>query len=123
MSWGDRTPLFQCARSGILASYSERWQRGIGFVYLKTAGDGPPARLDLPLWVYERGLLEYVIDTVRAEVIAGNGYPYAIETADATAVLTARDRELFYSIFQDFAQRERIGLRIARKAISKAMRR
>jgi hypothetical protein len=123
MSWGDRTPLFQCARSGILASYSDRWQRGIGFVYLKTAGDGPPARLDLPLWVYERGLLEYVVDTVRAEVIAGNGYPYAIETADATAVLTARDRELFYGIFQDFAQRERIGLRIARKAISKAMRR
>jgi hypothetical protein len=123
MKWGDRTPIFRCARRGILDSYGERWRREIGFLYLKTAGDLPPSRLDLPLWVYERGLLDYVLDTVRGEVIAGNGYPYAIEAADATAVLTARDRELFYGVFQEFAERERLEMRIARKAVSKARRR
>ncbi len=123
MKWGDRTPLFQCARRGILDHYGDEWRRGIGFLYLKTAGDLPPARLDMPMWVYESGLLDYVVDTVRGEVVVGNGYPYAIESADAAAVLDGRDREMFYAVFQEFADRERLGLRIARKAISKAHRR
>ena len=63
------------------------------------------------------------VDTVRGEVVVGNGYPYAIEAADATAVITTRDRETFYAVFQEFAERERLDLRIARKAISKAQRR
>ena len=123
MGWGDRTPIFKCARRGILDQYGERWRNEIGFAYLKTAGDDPPARLDIPLWVYERGLLDYCIDTVRAEVIVGGGYPYPIETADAAAVLTMRDREMFYHVFQEFSQVHNLGLRIARKALSKAHRR
>jgi hypothetical protein len=123
MKWGDRTPFFRCARTGILEAYGNRWADKIGFLYLKTSSDAPPARLDLPMWVYDRGLLDYVVDTVRAEVIAGNGYPYAIETADATAVLTAKDREVFYAVFQQFAEAEHLSLRVARKALSKAHRR
>jgi hypothetical protein len=123
MKWGDRSVLFRCARRGILDSYGEEWRRQIAFLYLKTSGDGPPSRLDVPLWVYERGLLDYVTDTVRGEVIVGNGYPYAIEAADQTAVITTRDREMFYSLFQEFGEREQLNLRIARKAISKAHRR
>jgi alpha-acetolactate decarboxylase len=68
-------------------------------------------------------LLDYVVDTARGEVIVGNGYPYAIEAADQTAVLDARDREMFYAIFQEFAEREQLNLSLARKAISKAHRR
>jgi hypothetical protein len=123
MRWGDRTPVFRCERQGILGQYGEQWQHAIGFLYLKTAADAPPSRLDVPLWVYERGLLDYVVDTVRAEVIVGNGYPYPIEAADATAVLSSRDREIFYSIFQEFASREQLDLHVARKAISKSHRR
>ncbi|MFP5262869.1 MAG: DNA double-strand break repair nuclease NurA [Blastocatellia bacterium] len=123
MNWGDRSVLFRCARRGILDSYGERWRRRIAFFYLKTAGDAAPSRLDVPLWVYERGLLDYVADTARGEVIVGNGYPYAIEAADQTAVITTGDREMFYALFQEFGERERLDLRVARKAISKAHRR
>lgn len=123
MKWGDRTALFRCARRGILDSYGEEWQRGVAFFYLKTSSDGPPSRVDVPLWIYERGLLDYVVDIVRAEIIVGNGYPYAIEAADQTAVISSRDREMFYAMFQEFAERERLNLTIARKAISKAHRR
>jgi hypothetical protein len=123
MGWGDRTPIFKCARRGILEQYGEEWKNGIGFVYLKTGSDDPPARLDIPIWVYQRGLLDYCIDTVRAEVIVGGGYPYPIETADAAAVLTMRDREMFYQVFQEFSQVHNLGLRIARKALSKQQRR
>ncbi|HKS43139.1 MAG TPA: DNA double-strand break repair nuclease NurA [Blastocatellia bacterium] len=123
MKWGDRTALFRCARRGILDSYGDEWRRNVAFLYLKTSSDGPPSRLDVPMWVYERGLLDYVVDTARGEVIVGNGYPYAIEAADQTAVLDARDREMFYAIFQEFAERERLNLSLARKAVSKAHRR
>jgi hypothetical protein len=123
MAWGDRTAFFCCARRGILESYGDDWRRGVGFAYLQTTGDGPPSRLDMPMWIYERGLLDYVVDTVRGEVIVGNGYPYAIEAADQAAVLSGHDREAFYALFQEFAERERLRLRVARKAISKAQRR
>ena len=33
----------------------------------------------------------------------GNGYPYAVETADAVAVITMQDRERFYRLLQEFA--------------------
>ncbi|MEW6130934.1 MAG: DNA double-strand break repair nuclease NurA [Acidobacteriota bacterium] len=123
MKWGDRTPLFRCARAGILEQYGETWRRDLGFVYLKTTADAPPSRIDVPMWVYEKGLLEYVLNIIRGEVIVGNGYPYVIEAADATAVITQQDRERFYAIFQEFAERNGFQFTRARKAISKSQRR
>ncbi len=121
-AWGDRTPFFYCRREGILAQYEEQASR-IGFLYLKTNRGLPPARLEIPCWVYEEGLLPWVVDIVRADVVIGNGYPYTIETADASAVLTGQDREYFYRLFQEFLEKEGINLRISRKAISKVRRR
>ncbi len=123
MKWGDRTPIFRCARQGVLESYGEEWRREIGFVYLKTTGDAPPSRIDIPMWVSERGLLDDVMNIIRGEIIVGNGYPYVIEAADQTAVVSAQDREAFYAIFQDFAERNGFKLSRARKAISKSQRR
>jgi len=64
-----------------------------------------------------------VIDLVRAECIVGVGYPYALETADAVAVLTMQDRERFYRLFQRFAEGEGLELRFSRKSVSKRGRR
>jgi len=101
----------------------ERHQPLIGFTYLQTTGDGPPARLDVPAWVYEAGLLDDVVDAVRAECVSGLGYPYAIETADAAAVITARDRDQFLRLIQEFAEKESFAFRVSRKAASKVRRR
>ena len=129
LNWGDRTPLFICARGsadkkqpGVLEAFEE-YQRSIGFTYLKTHSLAPPARLEIPLWIYEQGKLEGIIDLIRAEAIVGNGYPYVLETADAAAVITARDRDAFYAIFQKFAEEQKIDLRISQKAASKFRRR
>jgi len=103
----------------LLLDYSHE----ICFVYLKTNGLMPPARLDVPRWIVRDGLLDYVVDVVRAEVIVGNGYPYCIETADACAVLGIHDRERFYRILHDFAGRQGIALQIVPKAASKRRRR
>lgn len=117
--WGDRTCFCYANRKGL----SEFFGDSIGFVYLQTTRDSSPARLDIPSWIYEKGLLEEVLDVVRAESVIGLGYPYALETADQTAVITIQDREMFYRALQDFAIREKLNFTISRKAASKGRRR
>ena len=127
LQWGDRTPLFLCDRpgdariEGILSAYEEQQNR-IAFTYLK-ANEGYPVRLELPLWIYEAGLFETVLDIVRGEIIIGGGYPYVIETADQVAVLQMADRQLFFQLLQEWADRSDIRVRFSRKMVSKLMRR
>lgn len=127
LEWGDRTRLLVCARDDVLTRYvtpdGQSLAREICFTYLKTNRPAPPARLDLPRWIVRAGLLDYVLDIVRAELVVGNGYPYCIETADACAVLGALDREHFYRLLQDFATRQGLELHVVPKAASKRRRR
>ena len=123
-AWGDRTVFCHCVREGLTPDFEdERGNPLVGFVYLQTTGEGAPARLDIPAWVYERGLLDEVVDTVRAECVVGNGYPYALETADAAAVITGHDREQFLRAMQEFAAEQKLGFHVSRKPVSKARRR
>lgn len=122
LEWGDRTPAFISARGDVLGSYG-RFHEQVAFVYMQTVSHRPPARLEFPRWMLDEGILDAVLDVVRAEVIAGNGYPYAIEAADAVAVISLRDREEFYRLFQDFAARNDLGLSFSSKALSKSRRR
>ena len=124
-SWGNRTAFFYCKRRGLSEFFQdEKDKLLVGLTYLQTTSEGtPPARLDIPAWIYEAGLLDEVIDVVRAECVSGLGYPYAIEAADAAAVITAQDRERFLSAIQEFAEKNNLGFRVARKAISKMRRR
>ncbi|HEY0098575.1 MAG TPA: DNA double-strand break repair nuclease NurA [Pyrinomonadaceae bacterium] len=122
-AWGDRTIFCYCVREGMQDFQDEEGNPLVGFVYLQTTGEGSPARLDIPAWVYEAGLVDEVVDTVRAECVVGNGYPYALETADAAAVITMQDREQFLRAMQEFAAEQKLGFRVSRKPISKAHRR
>ena len=69
------------------------------------------------------GILEPVLDVVRAEVIAGQGYPYAIEAADAVAVITMQDRAEFYGLFQNFMEKQGLKFTFSTKSVSKSRRR
>jgi hypothetical protein len=123
LRWGDRTPAMICARGDVLEGYGP-YSENVAFCYLKTSADRPPARLEFPHWMLDDGLLDPVLDVVRAEIIAGGqGYPYAIETADAVSVITMQDRMEFYRAFQDFIERQGLKFTFSRKAISKSWRR
>ena len=123
-NWGDRTPFFRCARddrlarNGLGAFYGD-----VAFTYIQLAMDRPPARLEVPRWIVEEGRADEVVDLVRAECVVGMGYPYAIETADALAVISMQDRQRFYALLEQFAQRAGLSLTRARKAASKRARR
>ncbi len=123
MQWGDRTPAFLSARDDLTRmGYGEQADE-VAFVYFQASTDRPPARLELPRWVLDAGLLDDVMRAVRAETIAGNGYPYPIESADAVAVISAPDRAQFYALLQDFAADAGLALSFSRKALSKNRRR
>jgi NurA domain-containing protein len=123
LRWGDRTPAFLSARDDLTRmGYGDQADE-VAFVYFQAATDRPPARLELPRWVLDAGLLDDVMRTVRAETIAGNGYPYPIESADAVAVISAPDRAQFYALLQDFAADAGLALSFSRKALSKNRRR
>jgi hypothetical protein len=122
--WGDRTCFCYSMRRGMNQFIDARTGKSmVGFVYLQTTSDAAPARLDIPTWIYEENFLDEVLDTVRAECVVGLGYPYALETADATAVITLRDREIFLKALQEFASREKLNFTVSSKAASKGRRR
>ena len=122
--WGDRSCFCYSKRRGLNAFIDEATGRSIvGFTYLQTTADSTPARLDVPSWVYEAGLLNEVLDVVRAECVVGLGYPYALETADQTAVISTREREIFFRALQEFAVREKLEFSVSRKNASKNRRR
>ena len=122
--WGDRTVFFHCQRPNLAeVFFDEQGAPLVGFVYLQTTADGHPARLDVPAWVHEAGLIDEVADAVRAECVVGNGYPYAIEAADQAALMTGRDREQFLRAVQDFAAEHQLDFHVSRKALSKGRRR
>lgn len=129
LSWGSRTPLLICARGsanpprpGILESL-DGFERGIGFTYLQSSATSPPARLEIPLWIAATGWLDQVIDLVRAEIIVGNGYPYAIAAADAAAAISGRERDQFHEICSNFMAEHGILTPPSPKSISKERRR
>jgi hypothetical protein len=123
-NWGDRTPFCYSKRRAPDAFIDPETERSlVGFVYLKTSGDGVPARLDIPAWIYEQGLLDEVADVVRAECVVGLGYPYALETADQIALLTTRDRDVFFQALQAFAKEHNLDLQVSAKSASKRRRR
>lgn len=123
-NWGDRSPLFYCDRDDNLQrEYDSKLYNDVAFTYVRLTRNRVPARIEMPWWIVEEGLADDILDLVRAECVVGGGYPYAVETADALAVISHADRERFYSLFEQFAHQSGLELVHARKAASKVSRR
>lgn len=121
MQWGDRSRVYFCFRDDEVVDNG--YYEQVCVTYMKTTRDNAPARIEFPRWMLDEDIYEWALDVVRAECVVGIGYPYPLETADATAVLTMADRERFQRIIQQFAEREDIPLRFSRKSMSKRGRR
>lgn len=123
-AWGERTAFCFSKRKGLGAFLDPATGRSkAGFTYIQTTSNAAPARLDIPAWIYEDGLLDEVLDVVRAECVVGLGYPYAIESADQASVISVQDREKFLRALQGFAINAKLGFNVARKVESKTRRR
>ncbi|MBX3012593.1 MAG: DNA double-strand break repair nuclease NurA [Caldilineaceae bacterium] len=122
--WGDRSPLFACARGDELSKWGKAdFYEDVLFTYVRLTADHPPARIELPRWILAAGRADEILDLVRAECVVGSGYPYAVETADAVAVISQQDRQRFYAYYQQILQEAGMALQQTRKAMSKQARR
>lgn len=123
-NWGDRSPFFICARNDMLSTNNKApFYKDVAFCYIRLSAERPPARIEMPRWLFDAGQAEAIVDRVRAECVVGNGYPYAIETADAAAVLKQADRDHFYALFQQYAEKQGLPFLVSRKRLSKQARR
>ncbi len=122
--WGDRSPFFVCARADELSKWGKAdFYEDVVFTYMRLTADRPPARIEMPRWVLEAGRADEIADLVRAECVVGGGYPYAVETADAVAVISQQDRQRFYAYYQQILRDAGMNLQQTRKALSKQSRR
>lgn len=129
--WGARSAAFICARRDTLtlerraATQGSRAQfyQNVIFCYVRVTRDRPPVRIEMPRWLLAADRIDEIIDIVRAQCIVGTGYPYAVETADALAVISQADRQRFYAIFEQFAESAELPFTQATKAASKQRRR
>jgi len=126
--WGDRSCLYLCARR---SPHLQEYRRAdgssladqIAFCYLRVSGTGRPARLEVPRWLAESPTeLDRVLDIVRAECIAGLGYPYALEAAHDAAVISAGDPARFARAFAGLCSDLGLPLSATTKAESKRRR-
>ena len=68
------------------------------FAYLGTQYE--IARLEFPLWVANKGLLERTIGIILHQCRLGKGYPNALTLAHQYAVLHNADREGYYFLLE-----------------------
>lgn len=121
LQWGERTASFICARDNILQYYRKGdvdYSRGIAFFYIKSSAYGV-SRVEFPLRYVEEGRVDYIADIVRAQLIVGGGYPYALNRAHHEAVVSVKERERFLQIVQALSEREGLGVDTSLKAVRK----
>ena len=101
LNWGDRSRSHLCARRDkVMDSYYDE----VGFVYLRLGKYQPPARIEFPKWLIEAGILEEVLDIVRAECIIGEGFPKILAAAYALATITPEEDSLFNAILDELME-------------------
>ena len=92
---GQRSALF-LSPSRIVKEYYGRHQ--VAFFYLRLEDE--VARVEVPQWIEERGLLDLVHSVLLEQCRLGMGYPVALSEAHEQAVLTTGDREAFWALVE-----------------------
>jgi GNAT superfamily N-acetyltransferase len=87
---GERSATFISRSSVVQKHYGDHEVR---FFYLR--GNEEIARVEFPLWVEERGLVDMLQALVIDQCHRGQGYPVALSEAHEQAVVTGADREQF----------------------------
>ena len=114
---GERSATFISRSSVVQKHYGENEVR---FFYLK--GDEEIARVELPRWVEERGLVDMLHALVLDQCRRGQGYPVALSEAHEQAVVTGADREQFQYLVELALSEKRLSTTTSAKSRSKKTR-
>jgi hypothetical protein len=125
--WGERTAAFLCDRDdrrgedskSVLDNYG-RFRNKIAFFYIRV-GNGLPARVEFPAWVYGKKEIDKIADIIRAECIIRGNYPDILMRAHDAAVIRMSEHELFYGMFDNFCKAHGIRVNKSVKQFHKAI--
>lgn len=129
LKWGERTAAFLCDRDdrkgegtpGVLDSYG-RFRDRIAFFYIMT-GKNRPARVELPAWVHEKGMIDKIADIIRAESIIRVNYPDILMRAHEAALIRINEHAIFYGMLDNFCKTHGITFAKSAKNFHKIMNR
>jgi hypothetical protein len=129
LEWGERTAAFLCDRDdrrgedskSVLDNYG-RFKNEIAFFYMRV-GNGLPARVEFPAWVYWEGLIGKTADIIRAECVIRGNYPDVLMRAHEAALIRMRDHRLFYEMLDNFCKLHGIRINKSAKHFHKMMNR
>jgi hypothetical protein len=127
--WGERTAAFLCDRddrrggesSSVLDNYG-RFRNNIALFYMRL-GNGLPARIEFPAWVYEKGGVDKIADIIRAECVIRGNYPDILMRAHDAAVIRMNEHALFYGMFENFCKAHGIKINKSAKQFHKTINR
>lgn len=129
-NWGDRSQAFVHRQDGTIDALETRYHgesyefaTDVLFTYLDIPDGNAMDYLEFPGWVLRDGLIDYVVDVIRAETGVGRGYPEIIQQADANAVLDHDAERRFLELIQTFAEEEDLPIEWDAKTLSKQRRR
>lgn len=112
---GTRTILFK-SNSKILNLYSEDLK--IYFFYINTGRE--IARVELPSYVANSpSLLETIHNAIALQCKVGFGYPIVLSEAHLQAVVTKKDRDIFYDLIKNHSLQRNSKIQISNKELKK----
>ncbi len=114
---GQRSALF-LSPSRIVKEYYGRHQ--VAFFYLRLEDE--VARVEVPQWIEERGMLDFVHSVLLEQSRLGMGYPVALSEAHEQAVLTTGDREAFWALVERELGSQGLEAGTSAKSLSKRRR-
>jgi hypothetical protein len=114
---GERSATF-ISRSSVVTQYYGEHE--IRYFYLNVEGE--IARVEIPRWVEEGGLVDLVHTLVLDQCGRGHGYPVALSEAHEQAVVNASDREQFQRLVELALSERRVPTMTSAKSRSKRSR-
>ena len=114
---GERSATFT-SRSSVVTQYYREHE--VRYFYLNV--DGEIARVEIPRWVEERGLVGLVHALVLDQCGRGHGYPAALSEAHEQAVVNASDREQFQRLVEATLAERHVPTTTSAKSRSKRSR-
>ncbi len=112
---GSRTSLFK-SNSKILKMYEEDLK--IYFFYINTGTE--IARVELPKYVAkDKEMLSFVQNAITLQCKVGFGYPVTLSEAHHQAVVTRKDREIFYDLIKNQNLKTNSKVQISNKELRK----
>ncbi|KAA3597973.1 MAG: hypothetical protein DWQ06_12805 [Calditrichaeota bacterium] len=122
---GERTQVFLSTSEALNAKIEGEelfpFHLKIGFFYLKVQNE--VARIEIPIWLTDfPEKLDFIHSQIYLQSQKGLGFPISIAEAHNFAVVSNRERETFYRLFENSFTKEKFSVKLSNKQLNKRIK-